>query len=265
MTAQAPQKINATKPLYQTVWITGASSGIGLALAQLLARSGSTVAISARSAEKLADAAAKNYGSGKLIAYPLDITDQAAVETTVQKIDADLGGVDLAILNAGTYTPEMPGTFDIKQIEDQFRTNVFGTTYSLGAILPLMKNRPGAHIAVVASVAGYRGLPRAIGYGGTKAALINMTEAMKLDCDAAGIKLQLICPGFVKTQLTDKNEFPMPFLISTDEAAQSIMRGLASKQFEIVFPRPMAIGMKLLQLLPYRLLFPLLRRATGAG
>jgi short-subunit dehydrogenase len=249
----------------KTAWITGASSGIGEGLAQHLARSGYTVAVSARSSDKLAALAAVNYGSGKIVAYPLDVTDQNAVMQAANKIAADLGGIQLAVLSAGTYVPDDATAFDVAAIESQFKLNVLGTTYVLAALFPLMRNKVDAHIAVIASVAGYRGLPRAIGYGGTKAALINMTEAMKLDCDAMGIKLQLICPGFVKTPLTDKNTFPMPFLITVDQAVKAIVDGLASNRFEIVFPKPMAVMMKIIRFLPYGLLFPLLRKATGAG
>lgn len=249
----------------KTMWITGGSTGIGAEVAQQLAREGHTVAISARSADKLAVLAQQNYGAGKILAYPLDVTDQNAVQQTVEKIIKDCGAIDLAMLCAGTYTPDDTEYLNVAAIESQFRLNVMGTVYAISALLPVMKHKPEAQIAVVASVAGYRGLPRAIGYGGTKAALINMVEAMKLDCDVLGIKLQLICPGFVKTPLTDKNTFPMPFLISVEEAGQTIVRGLKSNRFEIVFPTPMVIFMKILRWLPYRLFFPLVRKVTGVG
>jgi len=244
-------------------WITGASTGIGAEVARQLAREGYTVAVSARSADKLQVMAGDNYGAGRIIAYPLDVTDQSAVQQTVEKIIRDCGSIDLAMLCAGTYTPDDAEHLDVAAIESQFRLNVMGTVHALGSLLPVMRHKPAAHIAVVASVAGYRGLPRAIGYGGTKAALINMVEAMKLDCDVLGIKLQLICPGFVQTPLTDKNTFPMPFLISVEEAGRTIVRGLKSNRFEIVFPTPMAIFMKVLRWLPYRLFFPLVRKITG--
>ncbi len=247
------------------VWITGASSGIGAALAQYMARSGYVVAISARSADKLSALAGQAYGSGRIVSYPVDITDAGALKTTVSKIVADLGRIDIAVLSAGTYTPDEPGKFDVKEIESQLTLNVMGTVRTIDALLPQLDRQGGGHIAIVASVAGYRGLPNAAGYGPTKAALINMAEALKLGFAERRIKLQVVCPGFVKTPLTDKNDFPMPFIISPEKAAGIIARGLKSSRFEIVFPWQMFLLMKLLRLLPYALYFPIIGKQTGVG
>jgi short-subunit dehydrogenase len=247
------------------VWITGASTGIGAALAQALARAGHTVAITARSADKLAALAQQAYGQGRIVAYPADVLDGDAVKAAAQKIVADLGGIDTAILSAGTYTPDKPGVFDAAGIEAQFALNVGGTVKTLDAILPHMRKAGHGHIAIVASVAGYRGLPMAAGYGATKAALINMAESLKLDFARQNIRLQVICPGFVKTPLTDKNDFPMPFIMPAEKAAGLIARGLASHRFEIAFPWQLVWSLKLMRVLPYGLYFPLIARTTGAG
>ena len=193
----------------------------------------------------LAALASQNYGDGKILAYPVDVTDKSALVATVEKIASDLGRIDTAILSAATYSPDKPGTFDAKGIEAQFNLNVMGTVYSLDALLPILRKQGQGHIAIIASVAGYRGLPMAAGYGATKAALINLTEALRWDFKNQNIKLQVICPGFVKTSLTDKNDFPMPFIISAEKAAEIIARGLQSNRFEIVFPWQMFLLMKI--------------------
>jgi short-subunit dehydrogenase len=240
-----------------TVWITGASSGIGRGLALKLARDGRKVVVSARSAEALAALAAENPN---IAAWPLDTTDAAACETAVAGIEAAHGTVTLAVLNAGTHTPTPATAFKVADARRLVDINLMGTIHALA---PLLARRTG-HIAVVASVAGYSGLPTAAIYGATKAALINMCEALKPECDTLGIKLLLVDPGFVKTPLTDKNEFPMPFLMELDDAVAAFARGLDSDRFEIVFPRRFALILKFLRILPYGLYFRIVRRMTGA-
>lgn len=238
------------------IWITGASSGIGRALALRLARDGRQVIASARSTDALADLAREN---ANIDAWPLDVTDAAACEKAVAAIEAAHGPLSLAVLNAGTHKATPAIDFRAADIRALVDINLMGT---VNALAPLLARRT-KHIAVVASVAGYSGLPTAAGYGATKAALINMCEALKPECDALGIKLQLVDPGFVKTPLTDKNDFPMPFIMNVEDAVEALVRGLASDRFEIVFPRRFALILKFLRLLPYRLYFPLVRKATG--
>ena len=240
-----------------TVWITGASSGIGRALALKLARDGRKVAVSARSAEALAGLAAENPN---IVPWPLDTTDASACEAAVAGIEAAHGAIALAVLNAGTHTPTPVTNFKVSDARRLVDINLMGT---INALAPLLARRT-KHIAVVASVAGYSGLPTAAIYGATKAALINMCEALKPECDTLGIKLQLVDPGFVKTPLTDKNEFPMPFLMELDDAVAAFARGLESDRFEIVFPRRFALILKFLRILPYGLYFRIVRRMTGA-
>ena len=178
-------------------------------------------------------------------------------------IEASLGGLDLAVLHAGTHPPMSLDDFRVATARLLMEVNYFGTIHCLAALLPRFRERRRGRIAVVASVAGYRGLPTATAYGPTKAALINLCEALKPDCDRAGIKLQLINPGFVATPLTARNDFAMPDIIPSSEAAGLIARGLDSDRFEIAFPARFAAVLKILRCLPYRLYFPLVRRITG--
>jgi NADP-dependent 3-hydroxy acid dehydrogenase YdfG len=242
-------------------WITGASSGIGAALAQRLAQDGQRVVVSARNAAALDTLAAAPHG--RLIAAPLDVTDPVACAQAVAGIEAMHGPIDLAVLNAGTHRPMSAADFSAATLRSLFDLNVMGVAHCLEPLLARMAARRAGHVAIVASVAGYGGLPTAAAYGPTKAALINMAESLKLDCDRLGIKLQLVDPGFVKTPLTDRNTFPMPFLMPVEAAVDAFVAGLAASRFEIVFPRRFALLLKLLNLLPYRAYFAAVSRITG--
>ncbi len=242
-------------------WVTGASSGIGEALARRLARGGATVAVSARGAAALETLAAAAPGS--LMPVPLDVVDPAACAAAVARIEAELGAIDLAVFNAGTHQPMSAADFSAATLRRLMEINLFGVAHCLEPVLARMASRRRGHIAVVASVAGYGGLPTAVAYGPTKAALINMAESLRLDCERLGIKLQLVDPGFVKTPLTDRNEFPMPFLMPVEDAVDAFVAGLASDRFEIVFPRRFALLLKLLNMLPYGAYFAAVRRMTG--
>lgn len=242
-------------------WITGAGKGIGREVALLLARQGWTVAVSARTEADLVALAgeAASFG-GRLLAFPLDVTDEAAVAATVARIENEMGPLDLALLNAGTHIPVTAADFQVSAFRKLVDTNLMGAVHGLAALLPRFIGRRGGQIAVVASVAGFRGLPTSAAYGATKAALINMCEALKPELDGAGVDLRLICPGFVETPLTAKNTFPMPFLIPAERAAQEIVSGLAGSRFRIVFPKRMAFAMAILEMLPNWLFFRLTRR-----
>jgi short-subunit dehydrogenase len=250
-----------SEQVIRRAWVTGAGKGIGRDVALLLARQGWTVAASARTELDLATlvAEATAFG-GRVFAFPLDVTDEMAVATVVAQIEADLGPLDLALLNAGTHIPVTAATFQVSAFRKLVETNLMGAVHGLAAILPRFIERRAGQIAVVASVAGFRGLPTSAAYGATKAALINMCEALKPELDGANVDLRLICPGFVETPLTAKNTFPMPFLISADRAAREIVDGLAGRRFRIVFPKRMAIVMAILELLPNWLFFKLTRR-----
>ncbi|MBO6561249.1 MAG: SDR family NAD(P)-dependent oxidoreductase [Nisaea sp.] len=243
------------------VWITGASSGIGLALAERMMRDGWTVAGSARSAEAMAELEKRH--PEKFFAYPLDVTDEAAAKETVARIREERGRLDLAVLAAGTHLPVEIEELETKPFRTLLEVNLMGVVNCLAAVVPGFISARKGHIAVVSSVAGYGGLPTAAAYGGTKAALNNMTAALKFDLDRYGVKTQLVCPGFVRTPLTDRNPFPMPFLMEPEDAAEAFYKGLQSDRFEITFPRRFAIILKLLNALPYSLYFGLVKRGTG--
>lgn len=240
-------------------WITGAGKGIGRALALRLARDGWTIAASARTASDLEELTA-SAPPGAVHPFVLDVTDLPATQAVVGEIERRLGALDLVVFNAGTYVPTDVTPFKPEAFRVQLEVNVMGVVHGLSAIVPLFVERRTGHIAVMSSVAGYRGLPAAAAYGATKAALINMCESMKTELEPHGVAMSVICPGFVKTPLTDKNTFPMPFLIEADEAAEYIVRGLAAGKFEIAFPPFFALIMKTLRILPNALFFALSRR-----
>jgi NAD(P)-dependent dehydrogenase (short-subunit alcohol dehydrogenase family) len=240
-------------------WVTGAGKGIGRAVAKRLADEGWTVAVSARTEKDLSDLAAE-CPDGRIHPFPLDVTDLGKTEAVVAEIERALGTPDMVVFNAGTHIPVSADSFDVEPFRRLVETNLMGTVNGLGQIVPRFVERGHGHIAVVASVAGYRGLPSSAAYGATKAGLINMCEALKPELERHGVRISLINPGFVETPLTDKNDFPMPFLISVDEASAHIVRGLSSSRFETAFPRRFAFFMKLLRLLPDRLFFFVSRR-----
>lgn len=243
------------------VWITGASSGIGRALAIEMARDGWRVAATARRAEAL-QALADELPDGAVTPVPVDVTDADAVAAAIDRIERELGPVDCAVLAAGTYTPTPLDSFDLKASRAMVEVNLMGVMHAVAALAPRFGERRTGHLVVVSSVAGYRGLPNAATYGATKAALINLTESLKFDLDRWGVKTQLVCPGFVRTPLTDKNDFPMPFLMEVEDAARRLYRGMQGAAFEITFPRRFTVLMKKLAMLPYALYFPAVRRAT---
>jgi short-subunit dehydrogenase len=221
------------------------------------------VIATARSLDKLQDLSDQSKTlPGEIIAIQGDVTDLGAMKNIVHEIEQKYGGLDMAILNAGTYIADPITEFTAENFKNQVDLNLSGTANCLEAILPSMIKRGAGHIALVASVAGYRGLPRSLSYGPTKAALINMAEALAIEGRDHNIKVQVINPGFVKTPLTDKNKFPMPFLISADEAAEHIAKGLQSRRFEITFPFVFAALLKIIGLLPADLYIPLTRSGT---
>jgi len=243
------------------VWLMGASSGIGEALARKLADAGADVALSARRAERMAELA---QGMPNALVLPCDATDAAALDAARERIVASWGGVDLAVYLAGDYVPMRAWEFERQAAERMIAVNLTGAMAFAAALTPLLLKQERGQIAFVSSVAGYRGLPKALVYGPTKAALINFAETLWLDLAPRGIGVRLINPGFVATPLTAQNDFAMPALITPDEAAREILRGFATDAFEIHFPKRFTRVLKLLRLLPHRLYFPLIRRLTGA-
>ncbi|MBN9697382.1 MAG: SDR family NAD(P)-dependent oxidoreductase [Zoogloea sp.] len=242
------------------VWIVGASSGIGAALAADLDARGARLALSARSADRLRQQA---EGFRDALALPLDVTDAGAFIPAMMQILDTWGGVDLVILNAGTYAPLRAWELTIDNARQTVHTNLLGVMDGVAAVVPQLLRQGHGAVAVVASVAGYRGLPRAMAYGPSKAALINFAETLYLDLAPRGVSVFLINPGFVATPLTARNDFEMPALISAEEAARRIIDGFASGRFEIHFPRRFTGVLKMLRMLPDRLYFHLISRRTG--
>jgi short-subunit dehydrogenase len=242
------------------VWVIGASTGIGAATARLLLDAGARVALSARSADKLRDVAG---GNAKALVEPLDFTHGAEVAAAWERIRAQWNGVDLVLVVAGTHKEMRAWELNEADARALFEVNLHAVVNTTAAVVPGLLAQGHGAIGIVASVAGYRGLPKALVYGASKAAVINFTEALYLDLHPKGLGVYLIMPGFVKTPLTDGNDFTMPHLISAKEAAREIDAGLRAGDFEIHFPRAFTRQLKFLRLLPYRWYFWLVRRATG--
>jgi NAD(P)-dependent dehydrogenase (short-subunit alcohol dehydrogenase family) len=244
-------------------WLTGASTGIGRAVALRLAADGWRVAASARNAEALATLATE-APPGTIASYPVDVTDRDACLACAERIERELGPLDLAIFNAGAHRP-MPATeFSSATLRALLDINVMGTAHGLEAVLPRLIARKSGRVVIVASMAGYRGLPTAAAYGASKAALINMAEALRPELAMQGVILQVVNPGFVKTPMTAQNRFPMPFLVTAEQAAAAILRGLRSDRFEITFPARFAFLMKLVRLIPDRIYFYFTRRIAAS-
>jgi NAD(P)-dependent dehydrogenase (short-subunit alcohol dehydrogenase family) len=252
------------KPSDGVAWVTGASSGIGEGVARELARRGYTVAATARRLEALEALARSAEGlKGRIVAHAGDVTDAERMAEVVNAIEGVHGPIALAFLNAGAYFAGAERGFDRLSVEKTLDTNLMGTVRCIAPLIAAMGNRGKGQIAINASVAGYVGLPNAPAYGASKAALINMAESLKFALDPLGITLQVVNPGFVRTPLTDRNPFPMPFLMELDDAVRRACDGFERGGFEIVFPRRLALLLKLARLMPYGLYFPAVARATG--
>lgn len=243
------------------VWITGAGKGIGRALCLLMANQGMTVLASARTAVDLEALSHESVQlSGDIIPIPLDVTQIKSVKAAFNKIESKYGSIDLIVCNAGTSIPIAPKTFTTESFRSMVEVNIMGVINCIAVVLPSFLNRRHGYVAVMSSVAGYRGLPTASAYGATKAALINMCEGLKPDLEKFNVDVSVICPGFVKTPLTDKNDFPMPFIMKPEKAAEKILYGLKKRRFEITFPRRFTYLLKLGRILPYVIYFFLTRR-----
>lgn len=245
------------------VWLIGASSGIGRAVAALLHARGALVCVSARQQGLLDDFVQAHPGSQALA---LDVTDPRTIATAAQRL-LERAPLDLVCYCAGHYRPMSADTLELPQLLQHQRVNVEGALHVLAAVVPalLQAARAGraAHVSLVASVAGWRGLPQSLAYGPTKAALINLAESLFLDLRPKGVGVSLVNPGFVDTPLTAQNQFSMPALITPEQAAAAIVRGWERGHFEVQFPRRFTGVLKLMRCLPYRWYFPLVHRITG--
>ena len=239
------------------IWIIGASSGIGAALAQAYLSSGATVMLSARRAEQL-EAIAAHHPNAKIL--PFDVQDARAWNDVQDHIKHNLGGLDLILFCAAKYQPERSWEMEAKDVAQTLQINLHSVYEGICATLPAMLKQNSGGIAIIASVAGYIGLPNASVYGPSKAALINLAELLYCDLHSKNINVYLINPGFVKTELTEKNNFLMPALQTPEQAAQAIIKGMEKGQFEIHFPRRFTTILKLMQMIPYRWRFFLIKR-----
>jgi short-subunit dehydrogenase len=238
------------------VWLVGASAGIGAAMAHELAKRGARLALSARSVDKL-----HALGIAGALLLPCDATAAQGLRDARDRLVAAFGGIDLVVYLAGDYVPMRAGDFDLAVAERIVSVNFNGAMRLAATVLPDLP--PGGGIAFVASVAGYRGLPKALAYGPGKAALIHFAECLHFDLAPQGIGVWVVNPGFVATQLTARNDFSMPALLTPEAAALATIDGFRTGKFEIHYPKRFTRVMKLLALLPYGLYFPLVRRLTG--
>jgi NAD(P)-dependent dehydrogenase (short-subunit alcohol dehydrogenase family) len=229
------------------VWIIGASTGIGAALARELVGRDVAVAVSARRADKL-----RAVAGDRMTAVPLDITDADQVPHALDQVVKELGGLDIVVLSAG-YWQQMGADFDVESFQRHLAVNLGGFANCLGPVIPYFRDQGAGMIVGISSVAGYRGLPGSEAYGATKAAQINLLEALRVRLRPDGIDVLTVCPGFVETEMTSQNTFPMPFMISAEAAARAIADGMARQSARIVFPWQMAVLMKVATLVPDRL------------
>ena len=242
---------------WRLVWITGASTGIGAEVAKQLAAQGVKVAISARGVDSLNAVAS---GQPLISCFPLDVTNAAAVANTFVAIEKAHGPIELIIAGAGTYTPASAADFRVEHFMRMYEVNYLGVIHVLAAALPTFRSRRAGRLSWIASVSGYRGLPKAAAYGPTKAALINLAESLKPELERDGVAVSVINPGFVRTPMTAVNDFDMPYLMEPTDAARATIAGLAAGKFEIAYPKPFVRILKIARVLPYRMYFWLIRK-----
>lgn len=237
-------------------WIIGASSGIGEALAHELSARGARLALSARREDALKALAARL--GNQHIPLTLDVTRPADIINAAAGVKAAFGRIDGVIVLSAIYAPSSIADMTPESAAEIVNVNLTGALNCAYALLPILRAQKGGLIALCGSVAGYRGLPNAQPYGATKAAIINFAETMRLEEARNGIDVRVINPGFVRTPMTDKNDFDMPMIIKPEEAARSLADQLAGKAFEIHFPKKFTLIMKVLRILPQAAYFWLL-------
>jgi|TARA_B100001079_G_scaffold5817_1_gene4920 NAD(P)-dependent dehydrogenase (short-subunit alcohol dehydrogenase family) len=244
----------------KNIWITGASSGIGKALAIRFAQKGWQVAASARRENLLNKISELNKN---ISPFPLDVTDKEKCKEVFEEIKNKYQNLDICFFSTGTWDPKKEKNIDIEQMESVMKINFFGTLNCIKTVENYFKDKKSGHISIVSSVAGYRGLPNSTGYGASKAALINLAESLYFDFGRHNVRISLVSPGFIKTPMTDKNEFKMPFLKTPEFAADKIYNGLVNgSNFEIDFPKELTLILKLLKILPNRLYLYLIKKLT---
>lgn len=244
------------------IWVTGASTGIGAALALALIKEGANVAISARHQDKLQTVALKVADQSKLLILPGDVSNKEHNQAMVQKIKDIWGKLDMVILNAGSCEYIDTRVFKSQPFIDMMNTNFISMIYGIEAALPLLRQSATPYIVGTSSIAAYLGLPRSEAYSASKAASRIMLQGLRVDLSSENILVSIICPGFVKTPLTDQNDFAMPFLISAEQAAKLIIKGLKKTQHEIHFPKTFTYLVKLISWLPTCCTMKILRKLT---
>jgi len=244
----------------KTIWITGGSTGIGKALAIKFANEGWNVAISARRESLLKELSDKYQN---ITSFPLDVTEKENCQNVFSQIKEKYNEIDFCFFSTGTWDPKKEKDIDLEQIENVFKINFFGTLNSIKAVEKYYKDKKEGTIAIVSSIAGYRGLPNSTGYGPSKSALNNLTESLYFDFGRYNVRICLVSPGFIKTPMTDKNDFKMPFLKTPEYAADKIYDSLVNKKnFEIHFPKELTLILKLFSILPYKIYFYLIKKLT---
>ncbi len=244
----------------KTIWITGGSTGIGKALAIRFANEGWNVAISARR-EQLLEEISNKYEN--ISSFPLDVTNKLNCKEVFNQIINKFQNIDICFFSTGTWDPKKEKDIDVEQIENVFKVNFFGTLNSIKAVEEYFKNKKDGTITIVSSIAGYRGLPNSTGYGPSKSALNNLAESLYFDFERSNVRVCLVSPGFIKTPMTDKNDFKMPFLKTPEYAAEKIYDGLVNKNsFEIHFPKSLTMILKILSFLPNKIYFGLIGKLT---
>tara|TARA_B100000530_G_scaffold153441_1_gene96373 strand:- start:450 stop:1211 length:762 start_codon:yes stop_codon:yes gene_type:complete len=240
------------------IWITGASSGIGKALAIKFAEKGWTVAASARRESLLQEL---NKINQNIYSFPLDVTEIENCKLVANKIIEKFGGIDICVFGTGMHDPKSEKRFNLNKIREIMEVNYFGTMNSINSIYEYFSEKKNGQISIISSVAGYRGLPAAGAYCASKAALTSYAESLNFDMQMKNVKVSLISPGFIKTPMTDQNDFPMPMIKSPEFAANEIFKGLTEKKsFEIHFPKAFTYFLKFLQILPSSIYFKLVSK-----
>ncbi len=238
----------------KTYWLIGASEGLGRALAEELDREGADLVLSARSGDRLQDLSASLSRPAKIV--PCDVSSRDSVMAAWQSV----GQIDGLVYLAGLYEPTRAQDWDAAQVEAMCDVNFMGAVRVLGLALPSLVSRGSGHIVVIGSLAGYRGLPAAVGYGASKAGLMHLAENLQADLWQTDIRVQLFNPGFIRTRLTDKNRFSMPFLMESNQAAKEVCQGMKSRSYKTDFPWLFSLVFRLGRLLPTSLYLRLFSR-----
>ena len=244
----------------KVIWITGGGTGIGKAVAIKFANQGWKVAISGRRENILKEVEDINPN---IKSFPLDVNDKGKCFEIMKNIKGEFGDIDICFFSTGTWDPKKEREIDVEQIEHVFKVNFFGTLNCIKAVEDHFRNRKNGIITIVSSIAGYKGLPNSTGYGPSKAALNNLAESLYFDFGRYNVRVCLVSPGFIKTPMTDKNDFKMPFLKTPEYSADKIYNGLInSNKFEIHFPKSLTLILKFFKIIPDRLYFYLVKKMT---